>query len=165
MTTYFPFTPTTNAIVQFQPTLTDLQGNAEQYTCTVTWNMYGLRWYLNVAQLNGIAIVSRPLVKAPVARNIQSLSWSNSIVTATMMAAHGWAKNLSLPLTIAGCAPTALNGSVLAFVTSPLAVQWPLTANPGAVTSVGTASYDVNLVGGYFASTILFRNNQFEVSP
>lgn len=165
MTTVFPAQPAPNSIVQFQPTLTDLDGNVAQYTATVTWNVYGVRWYFNLAQLDGTPIVSRPLIETPVARNLQSVTWANSVVTATMTAPHGWAAFLTLPLTIAGCAPDALNGDVMAFVTSPFTVQWPLVADPGQSTAVGTASYDINLAGGYFESTILFRNGQFEVSP
>jgi hypothetical protein len=165
MTAIFPFTPSSSAIVQFQPTLTDLEGNTDQYTATVTWSLYGVRWYFNLAQLNGTPIVSRPLIATPVARNLQSLTWANSVVTAVTIAPHGWKPLLTIPLTIAGCAPDAYNGAVSAFVTGVSVFQWPLVANPGAANRIGTASYDVNLAGGYFASSILFRNNQFEVSP
>ena len=60
MTTYIDFTPTAAAPFQFQPTL-----DGAVYTCIVTWNVYGQRWYLQCNSLDGTLIFNRALVSSP----------------------------------------------------------------------------------------------------
>jgi len=63
---------------------------------------------------------------------------------------------------------------VNALITGPATFTYPIASNPGAATVFGTASYDINLIGGVpnqngvpFSSTLVFRDasQQFETSP
>ena len=51
------FTPTAAGAFQFNATL---DGGA--YVCTVTWNVYAQRWYLNIYSITGTLIVARALI-------------------------------------------------------------------------------------------------------
>jgi len=61
MTTYIDFTPTATQNFQFQPTL---DGNV--YTCVVTWNVSGQRYYLSCYTLSGTLVFNQALVGSPV---------------------------------------------------------------------------------------------------
>lgn len=56
----FAFTPSATAAFQFQPTLDD-----NVYTCVVTWNLFGQRYYLNVYQDDGTLVTCRAMVGSP----------------------------------------------------------------------------------------------------
>lgn len=60
MTTYFPFQPTAAAPYEFKPTL-----DGVQYQCTVTWNLAGQRWYLNIFDLQGNLQLTKALISSP----------------------------------------------------------------------------------------------------
>ena len=64
-TQIYPFTPSTTANFQFQPTL---DGNV--YTVTVTWNVFGERYYVNIYTLGGVLVVSLPMVGSPLGYDI-----------------------------------------------------------------------------------------------
>jgi hypothetical protein len=55
--TTYAFSPSVTSVFTFQPTL-----DGQTYNCTVTWNLAGQRWYLNVYNLSGDLIVSRAMV-------------------------------------------------------------------------------------------------------
>lgn len=57
MTTVTPFAPTANGPFQFQATL-----DTVVYNITVTWNVYGQRWYVNITDQGGNLIVCLPLI-------------------------------------------------------------------------------------------------------
>ena len=59
MTTY-SFQPTSSQNFTFQPTL---DGNT--YNCTITWNWFGLRYYITCADLSGNIIFTLPLIGSP----------------------------------------------------------------------------------------------------
>jgi len=40
-----------------------------------------------------------------------------------------------------------------------------MQSDPGTVTSAGEVSFLINMCAGYFNSTMIFRNGQFEVNP
>jgi len=61
MTTLIQFRPSVNQNFTFQPTL-----DGQQYSCVVTWSLYGQRWYLNVYSLQGTLVVQKPLRGSPV---------------------------------------------------------------------------------------------------
>ena len=60
MTTYFPFTPTTTSVFQFQPTL-----DGSLYVCAVTFNLFGQRYYINLYDLSGNLVISTAMVGSP----------------------------------------------------------------------------------------------------
>lgn len=59
------FDPDSNANFQFQATL-----DGEQYNCVCTFNAYGQRYYLNVYDLFGTLIFSRPIIASPSFYNV-----------------------------------------------------------------------------------------------
>lgn len=58
--TTFPFIPSNNTPFQFQPTLDN-----NPYTCVVTWNLFGQRYYLNCLDLSGNLIFCKAMVGSP----------------------------------------------------------------------------------------------------
>lgn len=161
MTTYIDFAPTTTAPFQFQATL-----DGSVYNVIITWGLFGRRPYVNVVNLNGGLIVSLPLAGSPVGIEIQSTAWANGYQTAVLVAPHGLHVGSSARITVDGCTPAAINGTVYALAVDPTTLSWPLPANPGPATALGTASRNLNLVGGYFSSSLVYRtaNAQFEIS-
>jgi hypothetical protein len=89
MTTYIDFAPSTTSNFQFNATL-----DGQTYTVTVTWNVFGARYYVNITQVDGTLVLAIPLIESP-------------------------------------------------------------------------DSYDISMVAGYFASTLVYREStgQFEVNP
>ena len=160
MTTIIPFTRPMQGPFTFQPTL-----DGAQYTAQVTWALWGGRYYINLFDLGGTRIFSEPLVESPAGVILQSVAWANGRVIATTNAPHKFVVGASVSLVVSGCEPDAYNGTVLALVTGETAFQYPLAADPGDATKLGTAAYNISLTAGYFDSTLVFRNGQFEVSP
>jgi hypothetical protein len=162
VTTLFPFLPSSQAPFIFQPTL-----DGEVYNATVTWNLFGRRYYLNLAQLDGTLVVCRSVVGSPNGVDISSLSWAGGRVTAVSAAPHGYKIGAIVQLTISGCLPDVFNGLQDSFVTGSTTFSYPLDSDPGGFTQLGVAAYDVSLTSGYFVSTMVFREaaQTFEVSP
>ena len=65
MTAVITFAPGALVPFQFQATLTDSVLGTATYNCTVLWNTFGQRWYLQVADQSGNLIVNKPLVASP----------------------------------------------------------------------------------------------------
>jgi hypothetical protein len=164
MTTIFPFQPTAQTPpFQFQPTL-----DSAVYTGIVMWNVTGQRWYLSLYDLSNNLIFSLPLIGSPTGSAIESISWLEGIVTVVTDVPHGFLQGAVVNLVIAGCAPVALNGNISAFIIDEVTFEYSLASDPGGATALGTATYNINLAGGYFTtSTLVFReaSQQLEVSP
>lgn len=162
MTTFFDFVPSSVAPFQFTPTL---DGN--QYNVIITWALYGQRYYANIYDLQQVLIVALPLVGSPGGVNLSSLTWSQGVVTAVAASPHGYPIAATVDLAISGAAPDAYNGTQRCFITDVDTFQYALADFPGLATVFGTAYYNINLVAGYFASSLVYRkaNQQFEVSP
>jgi hypothetical protein len=58
--TVTPFTPTSATTFQFGATL-----DGTDYVCTVTWNIAGQDWYLNVYTTSGVLVLTRFLAASP----------------------------------------------------------------------------------------------------
>lgn len=69
MTTLFAFTPTTSAPFQFSPVL-----DGVTYTATVTWNIFGKRWYLNIFTVQNVLVMSKGIGASPNGEDINLLS-------------------------------------------------------------------------------------------
>lgn len=169
MTTITNFVQSNVAPFSFSPTL-----DGQNYSATVTGNVFGNRLYLNLNALDGTFIMSRPLVGSPTGLALQGLSWANGQAMATVVAPHGYKIGTVIGLTITGAMPTAYNGLIAALITGPSTFTYPISADPGPGSVFGTASYNVNLIGGIpdangtpFSSTLVYRaqSRQFEVSP
>lgn len=168
LTTIIPFTPSIapgSPPFQFNATF-----DGTVYACSVRWNVYAQRYYVLVSALDGPVIVNQALVGSLNAKLLSSLSWSDrngGTVEAVTAAPHNMPLGQVAELTITGAVPSGLNGAFRCAVDSPSSFYYPLSADPGNITLAGNYEYDVNLVGGYFASTLIWRvqNNWFEVSP
>lgn len=164
MTTFFDFVPSNVAPFEFQPTL-----DGQVYTCVVTWNLFCRRYYLSCYRLNGTRVFTRPLLGSPAGLTLESITWDAFQGTAIAVAAveHGYAPGSTVRLTIAGTNPAAYSGTVDALVLDATSFSWPLAADPGPTTSPGSAFRNVDIAGGYFNSSLVYRapNRQFEISP
>lgn len=165
MTTYFPFTPTKNTVppFSFQPTL-----DGALYSAQVTWNMMRGGWYLNLYDLNSNLILAEAVISSPDGYSIVSLAWKNGAVTLVTTTTHGFKLLSTVDLVVSGCAPAAYNGEWQMFVVDRYTLQFPLVADPGGATQLGTVIYDVNMVKSYFeTSSLVFRESSqtFEVNP
>lgn len=162
MTTFIDFAPSPVEAFQFQATL-----DGSPYNVVVTWSLFGARFYINVYDADGSLVVSKALVGSANGFQLQSLAWARGKATATAITPHGLKVGRSIFLTISNAAPAGYNGSFQAYVTGPSTFTYPLATDPGSPASFGTAGYLINLVAGYFASSLVFRapTQQFEISP
>lgn len=58
--TIIDFSPTTTSVFTFQPTF-----DGSVYTCVVSWNLAGQRYYVSCYSLAGILIFNLPLIGSP----------------------------------------------------------------------------------------------------
>lgn len=160
--TPFSFNPTLQTNFQFTPTL-----DGVQYSVVVNWNLFGQRYYINVSDLEGNLVACLPLIGSSGSLNLQGLTWDRGRVTAQASGVHGYTVGQTLELTMSGVSPDAYNGTFECLVTTEDEFQYDLAGFPGAVTIPGTVSYDIDLMAGYFSSTLVFRQaaSQFEVQP
>lgn len=70
MTQYVSFTPSAIQPFAFNATL-----DGEQHLVTVTWSLFGRRWYFNVFALDGTVVVTNyPLSGSPPSTNINLIA-------------------------------------------------------------------------------------------
>lgn len=162
MTSYYDFTPSTTALFQFQPTL-----DGKTYSIIIPWALFGRRYYVNCYALDGSLVFSVPLAGSPIGVALQSLTWWEGSDYGTTISPHGCAIGSTIKLTISGAVPDAYNGAVEALIIDASSFSYPLPGSLPPATSLGAVSFDLNLAGGYFNSTLVYRsaNGQFEVSP
>lgn len=164
MTTYYDFTPTSQAPYQFQPIL-----NGVSYFAIVKWNLFGQRWYVYLYDNSGARVFTKALIGSPTGILIQSMAWDLSgTVTIQTITPHGYDIGSTINLTVSGATPVAYNGQMTALITSPNELTFKMSVNPGQAQIMGAVSYDIDLLWGYgFSSTMVFRQSaqQFEISP
>ena len=163
MTQLFPFVPNTQSPFTFQPTLDGLP-----YAASVTWNLMGQRWYLNITQLNGTPILTQANIGSPDGVAIQSIDWAHGVVTVVTALPHQYTVGQVIDVTISGCLPDAYNGLVEAFIVDKVTFTYQLAMDPGDATQLGNEMYNINLIENYFdASTLVFRQSSqtCEVTP
>jgi hypothetical protein len=165
MTTYIHFTPQPLQAFGFAATL-----DGQEITCQVPWSLFANRWYLSMADANGISIVFRALIGSPDALVIKNIEWDqdDGIFVETLQP-HMFEFMQTCNLTIAGADPDVLNGIWSCFILSPTTFVIPYPEkSPVPIQSYGQVSCDVNLAAGYFnTSTLVFRQStqQFEITP
>lgn len=156
MTTYVDFVPSTSEAFQFQATF-----DSAQYNVIVTWNEFGERYYINVYDLAGNLVLSRGLIGSNTKLQA-SFTWFTGTVTAITNGSHnvpvGAVANINVSDTGIG-----YDGQFQALATDTNALTYGLAVNPGQPGS-GNLGQDVNLLAGYFTSTLVFRTatQQFE---
>lgn len=159
MTTYVTFVPSNQQAFQFQATLDN-----NLYTCQVTWNLFGQGYYINLYDVNNNLILCRQMTASGIQINA-TLSWANSVALATLTAPHNIPIGRSCTLIVSGTG-TAYDGTWPSLSTGTQTATFALANNP-QVTGNGYVSQDVDLVAGYFNSSLVFRSasQQFEISP
>lgn len=168
MTTYINFTPVAQANAQpftFQATL---DGNI--YNFSVTWSLFGQRWYINCFAQDGTWIFTLPFVGSPTAttnNTINSATWLLGTATITLINPLPYPVGSTIQLWFSGMSPDAWNGTFQCIVTSPTTVTFQLADNPGVATALGVARQLISITGGYFNSTLVYRVDDgiIEVNP
>jgi hypothetical protein len=160
LSTVVDFAPSTTTLFSFQAQLAD--GN--QYTIATPWNIFGQRYYLNVADLFGNQIVYRALV-ASGPSFISSLSWAGGIATAVTSSPHNVPVGTSVAFNVSQTG-TAFDGNWLGLSTGPTTLTYMLATNPQISTPVsGSVNFPLNLVAGYISGAWLvfhYETQQFE---
>ena len=163
MTTFIQYNPPPRQPFVFNVTL-----DGQAYTATVIWGLFGRRLYLNLVDVAGRLIFSRPMLGSALGSPIQSVSWQLGIATIFTAAPHGFAIADTVAATISDCVPDVLNGTRNVLITTATAFTFPLSPDPGNVSVLGKVDYNINIAAGYFArSSLVYRpqSNTFEVSP
>jgi hypothetical protein len=162
MTTFYSFVPSAVKAPSFMPTL-----DGSQYTCIITWNVSGQRYYLNCYTINNQLIFSVPIVNSMDPIEIENLEWDeyNSRVVATTVNPHGWNIGQVYLLNIFGARPNIFNGNGFCSIISDTQFIYAMLNDPGHPTWMGVVEHTINLAKGYFQSTIVYRDQRFEVSP
>jgi hypothetical protein len=162
MTTYYEFVPSRVSAPVFTPTL---DGN--QYNVTVVWNVSSKRYYIYVITMDGILIAAVPLIESPTSMPISNAYWDpqNARAVVTTTDPHPFIIGAPVKISINSMGPNGYNGSGFALPLSKTEICYPVAINPGEVTVMGVVDYLINLVAPYFKSTLVYRNQTFEVSP
>lgn len=163
MTTYITFVPSLVSAPAFDVTL-----DGAAYNITVTWSLFGQRYYVNCLSVYGELVFSLPLIGSRTGLHIQNAEWANGTVTITTDTPHGHVVGSIVNATITGMSPDTYNGTRQCMVINRTQITFPLASYPGAVAVLGKLEYNVNLAAGYFnTSTLVYRtqNQTFEVTP
>ena len=159
----YSFEPSVGQNFTFSPVL---DGNT--YNATVTWNMFGQRWYINLYDLSGNLIVSRALASSGPRQSILSATWDLNIVTVTSQLPHYLPIGSAAQLRIFSMTPSTYNGSYLCRITGSDTFEYDLAGDPGQVVSAGSYGQVTDLADGYFTSSVLLYyadSSNFETVP
>lgn len=163
MTTYTSFQPSPQQVFQFAAIL-----DGQSYNCSLTYNLFGQRYYINCTDLSNNLVFSLPLIGSPDGRTSQQLTWDEGEVTVQTVAPHGFRIGRTLNLTLGQVSPEGYGGNRDMLVISSDQLTFPLSSDPGLCTAPGILYDNINIAGGYFTeSTLVYRksSSQFEVTP
>jgi uncharacterized protein DUF6983 len=159
--TFINFVPSTVLAPSYQVTL---DGNI--YTLRVEWNLAAQRYYIRLSDLAGNLILYTAMVGSPIGINISSMVWTAGRVSVVTSELHGLTTGQVANVTITGATPDGYNGEVQAFATTRSSFTFLLPTDPGPTTVLGAVEQNINLTGGLFTSTLIWRvaNAQFETT-
>lgn len=163
MTTYTDFQPSTQQVFSFKPTL-----DGEVYNCTLTWNLFGQRYYINCSDLSNNLIFSLPLIGSPDGLIAEAVTWDTTgVVTVETIVPHGYRAGQTVNLTLAQTTPSDYSGNWNMLVINDNELTFLLASDPGLCTAPGLLYDNISIAAGYFDSTLVFResSSQFEVTP
>lgn len=164
MTAYVTFQPSSQAPFQFNATL-----DGQPYVVVVKWNLFGQRYYIQVQKTDGTPVINLPLIGSPPGKVIGAMSFDilTNLVTITTTLPHNLKIGWTYAVTISGCSPDDYNGAFRAFPINKTQLRVPLAGFHTQPTAFGFVFTDISLTAGYFASTLVFRqqNQQFEINP
>ena len=135
MTTFTNFVPGNQVPFSFQPTL-----DGQVCTVTVTWNLFGVRYYLNLYAPDGHARgLDRDGRLARRRRDRGARVGERLRRSRSTPAPHGYKVGRTIVvLTVSGARPDAYNGTVeMPGDDGPTTLTFPLAADPGAATVFG----------------------------
>jgi hypothetical protein len=162
MTTYFPFTPSNRVAPQFFPTF-----DGQNYTIIVMWNISAQRYYLNCTDIQNNLVFMLPIIESNPALQIASMEYDdvNHWVILETFLPHNVETADLIKINIINCIPKTYNGYVNATILDDTHIQYMISPNPGVATTMGQVDLSINIIKGYFDSTLVFRNKMFEVNP
>lgn len=161
-TIYIPFKPGGVAPPQFYVEFDAV------YSMTVKWNVSAQRYYFDLYDPYGTWVVTLPLIST--AANIPIAAWAYDPLQRAMRftLSRPWFRPVGqmIDITVAGVDPTVLNGVKRCEVINEFDRQFPLALDPGQIVTLGSKNVYNNLIEGYIPGWVMiFRNNQFEISP
>lgn len=161
--TIYPFAQTVGANFTFNPIL-----NGKTYQATVTWNVFGQRWYMNINDLAGNLIIATAVVSSDDQKAIESISWAYGVVTVTATLPHFMPLGTVANLNISGNTPNGYNGLFPCSITGPLTFTYLLSSYPGQQVTLGYFGGLIDLSAGLLKPSMLAyyaNSNQFVTSP
>lgn len=158
MSTFVDFVPSTASAFQFQPTLA---GNP--YNVTVTWNIFGQRYYINLYDLSGNLLLCRAMCSSGPTLQA-SFGWVDGYAVATTTIPH------SVPIggvakVVVSRTSTTFDGTVQALSTGANTLAYLMSIAPAVALPVsGAVNFALNLVEGLGLGFMLyhFDTQQFE---
>jgi hypothetical protein len=162
MTQQFTFRPSNTVAPSFQATL-----DGRLCNIVMTWNVAAQRYYINIYDTNGSLIVARSLVETSQSVPLNNLSWSNGIVTATLLTPQYWRRiGRIVEQTISNCQPDGYNGVFKCINLSATKFSYDLIANPGNIIVSGLVDRRKDMLQPWFTtSTMFYRGGIFQVDP
>lgn len=157
MSTFVNFLPSTVAAFQFQPTI-----GGSPYNATVTWNLFGECYYLNLYDLSGNLLLCRPVTSSG-PQLTAAFAWTTSgTAIATTVANHNVPVGTVVAIR-ASTGGTGFDGEYQALSTSPTTLAYSLPTNPNVV-AAGSVNFNLNLVATLGIGWLLYREAtmQFE---
>lgn len=141
--------------------------DGNQYTITIIWNISAKRYYAMCNDTSGNLIFFVPIVTSLTATSLLDVEYDeqNSRVVATVDGYIPFPVGSVFNANIINNEPTGYNGFGLASVLSPTEFIYNLSPNPGLCTTLGAVQILISETQGYFNSTLVYRNGQFEVNP
>lgn len=165
MTQYYPIVINEIQAPNFQALFDGLS-----YQIIVTWNTAAQRYYINIYENTGALIVATPLTVTSSGIELLSLVWDRNqqIMTAEMAYFIGTPRPVGqiVKYTLQDCDPDSLNKEYECNVLSPTTFSFSMVSDPGPINRLGSAQRYLNMIGPWFKiSTLIFRDDQFEVRP
>ena len=174
MTTIIPFVPSKITPPSFRITL-----DANEYQVIITWNVSAQRYYINLYDVGGNWIITTPIITTPPARKASSAVYDRfqKAVIVQLVPTSQWPVPLNdggfvikpgtiVDYTLENFQPDVYNGFHRSIQISPTMFSY---SQPTAIDVpplvLGYVSRILNMVGGMFDSTFIYRNGSFEVSP
>jgi hypothetical protein len=163
VTTVVPFSRSTIVTPQYSVVL-----DGVSYTVLVTWNVSAQRYYVNIYGNNKTLIVCRPLVQTSHSNPITDIYYDQNlgVMIVTLLNYIYRPIGQIIKYTLENFNPSILNGTINALTLSMNQFSFPIDNDPGAIITLGSAGRYMDMAAGYFQnSTLIFRNNAFEVNP
>jgi hypothetical protein len=153
--------------------------DGQYYNIKITWNVSAQRYYVNVYGSDGLWVVTVPLVSSPPSRPIETVTYDpfQLVLLVQMVSPTKWPLPLSpeglsqspgtiTDYTLAGFVPNTYNGLFRGMQLNATQFTVPMAVNPGSLIVTGYVSRQLNMLAGIFqTSTLIYRNNAFEIGP